>query len=341
MGTYKTIEFETTEALREAINADLAALAYPYQVKHRINGLGQLVDIKAPLNGGSLYLTVDFDLIGTKILALDVLLSRRLLDMPEALMEVLLEAQTSFMEDYVTREQAKMEASRLAREQAQAAAKQAEAAKKAEEAYQKTKAKAIKDFTVLCETPLKFWVGTQAEYDAIPTKDGTMFYIISDDTTEANFDEAIQDVKDAQQEIKDTNDKIVETFESYAPQDITSQLLDVNSSFAGSLQLIKSGKVFNLSLFKTGLQLFMRNGKGGTSLWDLCKLPEEIRPNKAIYIVPHIDLHPTYGELSRNKGNWIRINLDGTVQFLINFEISSSYDYVYFESVAFNTTYIV
>ena len=152
MVTYKTTSYETAEELREAINSELSKLEYPYQVKHRLNGLGQLVSVKAPLYGGSLYLMVDFDTVGSKTLALDALMSYRLLEMPEALLDILLEAQTAFKEDYETRAQAKRDAKRLEFEQAMTAEKKAEADKKAEAKYQATKAKAIKAFEALTES---------------------------------------------------------------------------------------------------------------------------------------------------------------------------------------------
>lgn len=144
--TYKNIAYETTEALRDALNTELSNLDYPYPVTHRINGQGQLVFVKAPLTGGSLYATIDFDSIGTKLIALDVAFSIRVLTMPEILTDILLEAQTAFKEDFVTRDQAKREAERLAREQERAAAKKADEEKRAEAKYQAAKAKAIKEF---------------------------------------------------------------------------------------------------------------------------------------------------------------------------------------------------
>lgn len=152
MTTYKNINYETTEALRDALNTEFAALTYPYTVKHRIHGQGQLVFVKAPLVGDSLCLTVDFDTAGTRMLALDMLLSRRLLDMPESLADILIEAQTAFKADFEAQEQVKREAQQLAYEQAKVAEKNAESNKKAEEQYQRTKAKMLSDFEALSAT---------------------------------------------------------------------------------------------------------------------------------------------------------------------------------------------
>lgn len=148
MTTYKTTTYETAEDLRNAINSDLAALAYPFTVKHRTYGEGQLTFVKAPLTGGSLYATVDFA-AGTKTLALDVLLTNNLLQMPDILMDSLVEAQSVFKADFIEREQAQRLADRQARDEAEAAKKKAAEDKKAEEKYEATKAKAIKDFEVL------------------------------------------------------------------------------------------------------------------------------------------------------------------------------------------------
>ena len=163
MTTYKTTAYETTEALREAINSDLFQLAYPFTVKHRFYGEGQLTFVKAPLNGGGLYATIDFA-AGTKTLALDVAFANNLLAMDAVLTAVLLKAQTAFKSDFEAREQARRTAELLAHEQAKAAAKKAEEEKKAEEKYQKTKAKAIKDFEALVHTERAISVADEFYY---------------------------------------------------------------------------------------------------------------------------------------------------------------------------------
>jgi hypothetical protein len=151
MTTYKTTTYETSEDLRNAINSDLEQLAYPFTVRHRTYGEGQLTFIKAPLIGGSLYATVDFA-AGNKTLALDVILASRLLEMPEILRTILLEAQTAFKADFIEREEAQRLADRQAREQAAEDKKKAEEDKKAEEKYQRARAKALKDFETRAQT---------------------------------------------------------------------------------------------------------------------------------------------------------------------------------------------
>ncbi len=146
MTTYKTTTYETAEELRNVINTELTALAYPYAVKHRTFGEGQLTFIKVPVTGGSLFATIDFTSVGTKTLGLDVTLANNLLEMPEILTNILLEAQTAFKADFIERETAQLRANIQAREEAKEATKQAEADKKNEEKYQKTVAKALKDF---------------------------------------------------------------------------------------------------------------------------------------------------------------------------------------------------
>lgn len=144
MITYKNTEYNTSESLREAINEELAAIAYPYTVKHKIYGEGQLTFIKAPLAGGSLYATIDFA-AGTKTISMDVALAAGLLEMPEILLNIILEAQTAFKEDFIERERAGMEARIKEFEEAREAKKQAEKEKRREEKRKPVKAEAKED----------------------------------------------------------------------------------------------------------------------------------------------------------------------------------------------------
>lgn len=43
---------------------------------------------------------------------------------------------------------------------------------------------------------LSFWVGTQAEYNALPEKSATCFYIITDDTSKADIENAIKELRE-------------------------------------------------------------------------------------------------------------------------------------------------
>ena len=137
MTTYKTINFETTADLRDAINADLANLAYPIMATHRINGQGRIVFVKAPLAGNSLYVTMDFDSIGSKMFALKALFESRLLTLPDDIKDILMEAQTAFETNHRQLEQEKREAQKLAYEQK----KQAEEDARQEAKYEASKAK--------------------------------------------------------------------------------------------------------------------------------------------------------------------------------------------------------
>ena len=151
MTTYNNIDYETSEALREAINVELSQLAYPYKVKHKTYGVGQLTFVKAPLTGGSLYATVDFS-IGTKTLSVDVLLANQLIELPEILMDTLLEAQTVFKADFIEREETERHAARLARIEAEEAKKKAIEDQKAEEAYERQKTRAIHEFETISKS---------------------------------------------------------------------------------------------------------------------------------------------------------------------------------------------
>ncbi len=148
MTTYKNNNYETSAELRNALNTDFQTFDFPYEVKHRINGVGQVNAIKAPETGDSLYLVINFDTLGSKTFALTALLQYKLLEMPEELSVPLLEAQAALTADFEAQLQAKREASRLAYEKA----KQEEADKKAEAKYQATKAKMIKEFETLANT---------------------------------------------------------------------------------------------------------------------------------------------------------------------------------------------
>lgn len=152
MTIYRNNEFETSEALREAINSDLEGLTYPYAVVHKLYGAGQLVDIKVPLTGGILYATIDFPTV-SKVFSLDAVLTNKLLTMPDTLTDLVTEAQSVYKLDFETRQAEKVAAEREARIQAELAKKKAEEEKKAEAKYQKTKAKAIQDFDELASAP--------------------------------------------------------------------------------------------------------------------------------------------------------------------------------------------
>jgi hypothetical protein len=141
MTTYNNINFDNSADLRDALNSNLSALSYPFAVKHKTYGNGQLTFVKAPLTGSTLFATIDFPAF-TKTMAVDVVLAGQMLEMPEALMEALVEAQTAFKTDFLLQEQAKREASRLAYEQA----KQEAEDKKLAEKLEQTKTRMIRDF---------------------------------------------------------------------------------------------------------------------------------------------------------------------------------------------------
>lgn len=145
MTTYKTFDYDSTEALHSAISADIATLDFPFAVVHKTFGAGQLVFVTLPASGGnSLYATIDFESV-SKMFALKALLERGLLEMPEDLATILTDAQSAFCTDYEIREQEKREALRLAQEKAKQEAEE----KKQEDKYQASKARMIKEFETL------------------------------------------------------------------------------------------------------------------------------------------------------------------------------------------------
>lgn len=128
-----------------SITSELSALNYPYTVKHKTYGIGQLVCATVPANGNSLYANIDFESGSSKVFALKALLDFNLLEMPDNLKSVLTEAQSIFFTTYETTEQEKREALRLAQEKAKQEAEE----KKQEDKYQASKARMIKEFETL------------------------------------------------------------------------------------------------------------------------------------------------------------------------------------------------
>jgi hypothetical protein len=124
-----------------SITSELSALNYPYTVKHKTQGSGQLLSVTGPTTGNSLYANIDFG-TGIRTFSLKALIDFNLLEMPDDIKPVLTEAQSIFFTTYETAEQEKREAQRLAYEQAKKEAEE----KKQEEKYQASKAKMIKEF---------------------------------------------------------------------------------------------------------------------------------------------------------------------------------------------------
>jgi hypothetical protein len=127
-----------------SITSEISALNYPYTVKHRTHGSGQLLSVTAPTNGNSLYASIDFG-TGARTFALKALIDFNLLEIPDDIKPVLTEAQSIFFTTYETAEQEKREANRLAYEQK----KQAEENARQEAKYEASKAKMIKEFETL------------------------------------------------------------------------------------------------------------------------------------------------------------------------------------------------
>jgi hypothetical protein len=131
-----------------SITPELSTLNYPYTVKHKTHGIGQLVYITVPTNGNSLYANIDFESGSSKVFALKTLIDFNLLEMPDDIKPILTEAQSIFFATYETAEQEKREAQRLAYEQKM----QAEENARQEAKYEASKAKMIKEFETLAKT---------------------------------------------------------------------------------------------------------------------------------------------------------------------------------------------
>jgi hypothetical protein len=131
-----------------SITSELSTLNYPYTVKHKTHGIGQLVYVTVPTNGNSLYANIDFESGSSKVFALKTLIDFNLLEMPDDIKPILTEAQSIFFATYETAEQEKREAQRLAYEQKM----QAEETARQEAKYEASKAKMIKEFETLAKT---------------------------------------------------------------------------------------------------------------------------------------------------------------------------------------------
>ena len=129
------------------------------------------------------------------------------------------------------------------------------------------------------QTPLQFWVGTQAEYDAIAEKDKTMFYIITDDDSEEQINARFDKIEQTQSEI---NSKVTDINNRLTVEDLTSQITDIE--MGGSARLIKSGNLVNFS--------FTSRDDHEIPKWSdhyrckVCQLPDNVVPAQRIKITP-------------------------------------------------------
>lgn len=77
---------------------------------------------------------------------------------------------------------------------------------------------------------LKFWVGSTAEYNALPTKENGCFYLLTDDTTYEDMESNIEDLQSD-----------VETLqENTIPIDLPNTLLAQNKNYGATFQIEKS-----------------------------------------------------------------------------------------------------
>ena len=72
---------------------------------------------------------------------------------------------------------------------------------------------------------LKFWIGTNAEYNALTDKEESCFYIITDDTTNEDIDKAIAEVTEK-----------IKTLESETGKIISGETVVPKASFANTAQ---------------------------------------------------------------------------------------------------------
>jgi hypothetical protein len=102
---------------------------------------------------------------------------------------------------------------------------------------------------------LSFWVGTQAEYNALETITENCFYIISDDTSGEDFDTAFAELKEEVEALADANSKNSEQIKMLNSN--RSKALYENVIGVGNLEDIK----FNEEPEKYSLLLVMLAGE--------------------------------------------------------------------------------
>lgn len=183
---------------------------------------------------------------------------------------------------------------------------------------------------------LQFWVGTQAEYDAIISKDETMFYLISDDPTEKNINSRF-----ATNEQNHTNlvGRVEELERKTADPDVvnlTKQITNVHQNASGCARLVKSGYVVNFSFLKESyFDIYESLQKFQTML---CKLPAEVAPKQRLLVPIYTSLHTVDGPITTHE-TYITINTDGEVYLTVN--AGAWREMTYLLKLGFNVTYIL
>lgn len=106
--------------------------------------------------------------------------------------------------------------------------------------------------TTLKETnrnrPLKFWVGKQAEYNAIQTPDEDTFYIISDSTYKEDIDESIADLQTAVRTLNAYNNSVV--VPHMKKTDDIAEQIGLNNEYHELLTFTASGRDNYIDVWK-------------------------------------------------------------------------------------------
>lgn len=124
---------------------------------------------------------------------------------------------------------------------------------------------------------LTFWVGTQAQYNAITEKAQNCFYVITDDTTKADVDAAIIDlekqIEAIGEEIKAGDEVLFNSAESGAPLPFGGLLTKVNKIGQRRFyRVVASGNMLNVECLchlkiydDNGVKRFKLYGAGGAT----------------------------------------------------------------------------
>ena len=176
------------------------------------------------------------------------------------------------------------------------------------------------------QTPLQFWVGTKAEYDAITTKDQAMFYIISDDNSEEQINARFDAVEE------EINNRLT-------VEDLTSQITDIQME--GSARLIKSGNLVNFSFVSSGSKEISKSA--AYYYFRLCQLPDNVVPAQKIIITPYVFVYNYEigaGEFAPQQTR-LDINENGIVSVRIYLYDEPPVDTIEIMNLSFNTTYLL
>lgn len=107
-----------------------------------------------------------------------------------------------------------------------------------------------------------FWVGTQAQYNALETKEDTCIYVITDDTKQQDIDNALDEMQAAVQEAAANANAAAQAAAAAAPKSHNHSAANITS---GTLSAARGGTGHDFS--KIPANALIRNSGDNTQLW--------------------------------------------------------------------------